>query len=97
MKLSHCYQQYNVSHIICIVKLISGHSHTNRTLVSTFEAAGSFVQDFTYPADRDQIRALIDLSMICRQFIKWECFSAAIKVGIWRVQNMMYRVMNLKT
>ncbi|XP_019641604.1 PREDICTED: contactin-associated protein-like 2 [Branchiostoma belcheri] len=51
-----------------------GHDSEARTHVQGFEQAGSYRRTVTYDhATIDQIRALIDASESCKQFIKYEC------------------------
>lgn len=55
------------------------HDLMERTLVDGYEAEGHYRVRLTYVLTLPQIEVLKQLSTRCRQFIKWECFSAAIK------------------
>ncbi|XP_066268704.1 contactin-associated protein-like 2 isoform X1 [Branchiostoma lanceolatum] len=58
---------------------IFGHDSETRTHVHGFEHPGSYKRTVTYEASVDQIRALIDASESCKQFIKYECWGSLIR------------------
>jgi contactin associated protein 1 len=55
------------------------HDRIERKKVSGYEVAGEFRMPLTYNTTLDDVISLVDVSGTCRQFIKWECISAAIK------------------
>ncbi|XP_072742598.1 neurexin-4 isoform X2 [Anoplolepis gracilipes] len=55
------------------VMTVLRHSNENLTPVDGFEEPGSFIQDIIYDADFDQIEALLNRSINCRQKINYAC------------------------
>jgi len=55
------------------VMTILRHSNEHSTPVDGFEEPGSFIQDINYDADLDQIEALLNRSISCRQRINYAC------------------------
>lgn len=49
------------------------HMNEDPTSVDGYEAPGSFVQIINYDGDFPQMEAVINRSIDCRQFIKYEC------------------------
>ena len=61
---------------------VISHDSEARTLVDGHERAGSYQKDVTYTgASLTQIANLVTISAECRQFIKFECFEAALLKG----------------
>jgi len=55
------------------VMTILRHSNEHSTPVDGFEEPGSFIQDINYDADLEQIEALLNRSISCRQRINYAC------------------------
>lgn len=55
------------------VMTVLRHSNEHSTPVDGFEEPGSFIQDVNYDADLDQIEALLNRSISCRQRINYAC------------------------
>ena len=55
-----------------------------RTEVGGFEKRGSYHIELKYNITDAQLRSLIAVSRSCRQWLRWECKSAGIKVGTAR-------------
>jgi len=55
------------------VMTILHHSNEHSTPVDGFEESGSFIQDINYDADLEQIEALLNRSISCRQRINYAC------------------------
>lgn len=55
-----------------------------RTEVGGFEERGSYHIELKYNITDAQLRSLIAVSRSCRQWLRWECKSAGIKVGTAR-------------
>lgn len=55
------------------VMTVLRHSNEYVTPVDGFEESGSFIQDINYDADLDQIEALLNRSISCRQRINYAC------------------------
>ena len=51
----------------------------NRTKVDGFEGYGSFPLPLNYVLPFEEMKTIISLSKGCRQFVKWECHSAAMR------------------
>ena len=47
-----------------------------------YEAAGSYSRKIKYNVSIEQIVAIINQSQRCEQFIKYECFNAAIRLDV---------------
>ncbi|XP_034192438.1 neurexin-4 isoform X1 [Osmia lignaria lignaria] len=60
------------------VRTILRHNNERMTPVDGFQEPGSFVQDIIYDADMDQIVALLNRSMSCRQRISYECIHSKL-------------------
>ena len=84
-------------HIIIIMfffKLLEGntqvgthvwHNLEQHHLVEGHEEAGSYMKVITYSASIQQIIALIDNSIMCKQHIRLKCYGSALKddIGEW--------------
>lgn len=55
------------------VMTVLHHSSEQVTPVDGFEEPGSFIQEIKYNADLDQIEALLNRSINCRQRINYAC------------------------
>ena len=61
---------------------VVGHDSETRMLVDGYEADGSYIRDVTYTglglSNVAQLAGLADASEHCEQFIKYECYNAAL-------------------
>jgi len=61
---------------------VVGHDSERRTLVNGYEEKGSYVRDVHYEGtgltSNPQLFGLLDVSAHCEQFIKYECYHAAL-------------------
>ena len=58
---------------------VIGHDSEDRTLVNGYEEKGGYVRDVHYSgASVAQLAGLTDVSAHCEQFIKYECYHAAL-------------------
>ncbi|XP_078657208.1 neurexin-4-like [Branchiostoma floridae x Branchiostoma belcheri] len=53
-----------------------GHDSEARTHVKGFEKPGSYSKDVTYWNSMEQVRAVVNQSSSCKQYIKYECFNS---------------------
>ncbi|KAI8490892.1 hypothetical protein Bbelb_313110 [Branchiostoma belcheri] len=53
-----------------------GHDSEARTHVKGFEKPGSYSKDVTYWNSMEQVRAVVDQSSSCKQYLKYECFNS---------------------
>ncbi|XP_035659048.1 neurexin-4-like [Branchiostoma floridae] len=58
---------------------IIGHDSETRTHVQGYENPGSYKRTITYEASMDQLRALIDASESCKQFVRYECKGSTLR------------------
>ncbi|KAI8515746.1 hypothetical protein Bbelb_065590 [Branchiostoma belcheri] len=63
-----------------------GHDSEARTHVNGFENPGSYSKDVTYWNSMEQVRALVDRSSRCKQFIKYQCYGSTM----WVTSGMAY-------
>ena len=54
------------------------HANQQTTSVDGFQEPGSFKQDIYYDANHDQIEALLNMSISCRQSIQYDCRSSRL-------------------
>ena len=59
--------------------VLTVHNHMNRTKVDGFEGYGSFSLVLNYVLPFEEMKTIISMSKGCRQFVKWECHSAAMR------------------
>ena len=61
---------------------VVGHDSEVRTLVNGYEEKGSYVRDVHYEGtgltSKPQLLGLLDVPAHCEQFIKYECYHAAL-------------------
>ncbi|XP_078703537.1 uncharacterized protein LOC144928731 [Branchiostoma floridae x Branchiostoma belcheri] len=60
------------------VVTLLGHNSETRTYVHEFENPGSYSKDVVYWNSMEQVRALVDRSSHCKQYIKYECYKSVI-------------------
>ncbi|KAI8498215.1 hypothetical protein Bbelb_241590 [Branchiostoma belcheri] len=53
-----------------------GHDSEARTHVDGFEYPGSYSKNVTYWNNMEQVRAVVDRSSNCKQFIKYQCYGS---------------------
>ena len=53
-----------------------------RQNVNGFESQGGFILKLEYNTSLENVIALVENSLACRQFISWECYGASIKNAI---------------
>nr|XP_023013622.1 neurexin-4 [Leptinotarsa decemlineata] len=66
------------------------HSNEETTPVDGFQEPGEFSQDIHYEADDDQIAALINRSLTCRQHIQYACRGARLMGSPSEEMNFRY-------
>ncbi|XP_025110684.1 A disintegrin and metalloproteinase with thrombospondin motifs adt-1-like isoform X2 [Pomacea canaliculata] len=57
---------------------VIGHDSEERTQVQGWEGACEYKQPITYNVSFEHVKAIIDQSAVCMQFIRWECKAALI-------------------
>ncbi|KAK6188476.1 hypothetical protein SNE40_004643 [Patella caerulea] len=57
---------------------VLGHNNEERTRVVGYEGAGEYKMKITYNVSLDHAIAIVDASVNCKQFMKWECKAALI-------------------
>ena len=63
---------------------VISHDSESRTLVDESEGEGSYSRDIHYKeANISQLVSLINVSLHCEQFIKYECRGSTLTYGLW--------------
>ena len=63
---------------------VISHDSESRTLVDESEGEGSYSRDIHYKeANISQLVSLINVSLHCEQFIKYECRGSTLTDGLW--------------
>ena len=61
---------------------VIGHDSESRTLVRGYEAKGSYKRKVNYGISMEQIVAIMNRSINCEQYIKYECYAS-----LWSFQS----------
>ncbi|CAH1773844.1 unnamed protein product [Owenia fusiformis] len=76
---------YGPIFVYCDLEMMDGvgvmvlhHNQEEKMEVQGYEGPGEYEQDLDYGLEMSDVIALVDRSEYCRQYVKWECYNAAI-------------------
>ena len=66
---------------------VISHDSERRTLVSGYNNMGSYRRIVNYPASVAQLSRLTEISVECKQFLKYECLHSRLRTYAWWVSS----------